>query len=55
MLLSKRMTNRAFDLPFNDFLPEYIAAQAEAMQSEDHAAALQAYREAQARKRRHET
>jgi enoyl-CoA hydratase/carnithine racemase len=51
VLLSKQMTNRAFDLPYADFLEVYFAAQAEAMQSEDHLAALQAYREEQARKR----
>jgi enoyl-CoA hydratase/carnithine racemase len=51
VLLSKQMTNRAFDLPFSDFLEFYFAAQAEAMQSEDHHAALRAYREEQARKR----
>jgi hypothetical protein len=45
------MTNRAFDLPFGDFLEVYFAAQAEAMRSEDHMAALRAYREEQARKR----
>ena len=32
------------------FLPEYFAAQREAMRSADHAAALQAYRDEQARK-----
>jgi enoyl-CoA hydratase/carnithine racemase len=47
VLLSKRMTNLAFDLPFEEFLPEYIAAQAQAIQSKDHAAALQAYRDSQ--------
>jgi enoyl-CoA hydratase len=52
VLFSKRLTNRAFDLPFDEFLPEYFAAQTEAMQSADHIAALQAYREEQARKRR---
>jgi enoyl-CoA hydratase/carnithine racemase len=52
VLLSKQMTNRAFDLPFDTFLPEYFAAQTEAMQSPDHFAALQAYREEQERKRR---
>jgi enoyl-CoA hydratase/carnithine racemase len=51
VLLSKRLTNQAFDLPFEEFLPDYIAAQAEAWHSEEHAAALQAYRDAQARKR----
>jgi enoyl-CoA hydratase/carnithine racemase len=55
VLLSKRLTNQAFDLSFDAFLPEYFAAQTEAMQSADHAAALQAYRDEQARKRRRET
>jgi enoyl-CoA hydratase/carnithine racemase len=52
VLLSKRMTNLAFDLPFDDFLPQYFAAQTEAMRSADHIAALRAYREEQAQKRR---
>jgi len=52
VLLSKRMTNQAFDLPFDDFLPQYFAAQTEAMRSADHLAALRAYREEQAQKRR---
>jgi enoyl-CoA hydratase/carnithine racemase len=51
VLLSKQLTNRAFEMPFDTFLAEYFAAQARAMQSPDHAAALQAYREEQARKR----
>jgi enoyl-CoA hydratase/carnithine racemase len=51
VLLSKQLTNRAFDLPFSDFQEVYFAAQAEAMQSEDHLAALRAYRDEQARKR----
>jgi enoyl-CoA hydratase/carnithine racemase len=51
VLLSKRMTNLAFDLPFEEFLPKYLEAQTEAVQSKDHAAALQAYRDEQARKR----
>jgi enoyl-CoA hydratase len=51
VLLSKQLTNRAFDLPFEAFLPEYFAAQDQTMQSPDHAAALQGYREEQARKR----
>jgi hypothetical protein len=55
VLLSKRMVNRAFDLPFDAFLTEYFAGQNEAMQSEDHAAALQAYREEQDRKHSRET
>jgi len=52
VLLSKRMTNQAFELPFDDFLPQYFAAQTEAMRSADHIAALRAYREEQAQKRR---
>jgi enoyl-CoA hydratase/carnithine racemase len=55
VLLSKQMTNRAFDLPFSDFLEIYFAAQSEAMRSEDHFAALRAYREEQAQKRKRET
>ena len=51
VLLSKQLTNRAFDLPFSEFLEVYFAAQSEAMQSEDHYAALRAYRDEQARKR----
>ena len=51
VLLSKQLTNQAFDSPFSDFLGVYFAAQTEAMQSEDHRAALRAYREQQARKR----
>src|SRR5258706_5413104 len=52
VLLSKQLTNRAFDLPFDAFLEQYFAAQTEAMQSDDHFAALRAYAEEQARKRR---
>jgi enoyl-CoA hydratase/carnithine racemase len=55
VLLSKQLTNRAFDLPFDTFLPEYFAAQTEAMRSADHLAALQAYRDEQARKGRRDT
>ena len=51
VLLSKRLTNQAFDLPFSHFLESYFVAQAEAMQSEDHLAALRVYQEEQARKR----
>jgi enoyl-CoA hydratase/carnithine racemase len=51
VLLSKQLTNRAFDLPFDAFLEQYFAAQTEAMQSDDHFAALRAYGEEQARKR----
>src|SRR5437870_5041596 len=50
VLLSKRLTNQAFDQPLDAFLPEYFAAQREAMRSANHAAALQAYRDEQARK-----
>lgn len=52
ILLSKQLTNRAFDLPFDEFLAEYFAAQTAAMQSADHHAAMDAYREEQARKYR---
>lgn len=51
VLRSKRLTNRAFDLPYDQALAEYFAAQAQAMRSQDHADALRAYREEQARKR----
>jgi enoyl-CoA hydratase/carnithine racemase len=51
VLLSKQMTNRAFDLPFDAFLEEYFAAQTDAMRSQDHFAAMRAYRDEQARKR----
>ncbi len=51
VLLSKQMTNQAFDLPFDEFLLEYFDAQTQAMQSADHLAAMVAYREEQARKR----
>jgi enoyl-CoA hydratase len=51
VLLSKQMTNRAFDLPFDAFLDEYFAAQTDAMRSDDHFAAMRAYREDQACKR----
>jgi enoyl-CoA hydratase/carnithine racemase len=54
LMLSKCQTNQALDLPFDTFLPEHFAAQAKAMQSEDHHAALQVYRDEQARKRRRE-
>ncbi|MEP7200382.1 MAG: enoyl-CoA hydratase/isomerase family protein [Chloroflexota bacterium] len=50
VLLSKQMTNRAFDLPFDEFLQEYFAAQTEAMQSDDHFAAMAAYRAEQNKK-----
>jgi len=48
VLLSKQMTNRTFDLSYDDFLQEYFGAQAQAMQSDDHRTAMQAYREEQA-------
>ena len=51
VLLSKQMTNRAFDLPFDDFLSEYFDAQTEAMGSEDHRAAMRGYRAEQAKKK----
>jgi enoyl-CoA hydratase len=51
VLLSKQMTNRAFDLPFDEFLQEYFAAQAQAMQSDDHVTAMRAYQAEQARKK----
>jgi enoyl-CoA hydratase/carnithine racemase len=51
VLLSKQMTNRAFDLPFDAFLQEYFDAQTRAMASEDHFAAMRAYKEEQERKK----
>jgi len=51
VLLSKQMTNRAFDLPFDEFLAEYFAAQTQAMQSDDHRAAMRAYQAEQVRKK----
>lgn len=51
VLLSKQMTNRAFDLPFDDFLSEYFDAQTEAMASEDHRVAMRAYGAEQAKKK----
>jgi enoyl-CoA hydratase/carnithine racemase len=52
VLLSKQLTNSAFDMPFESFLEDYFAAQTQAMQSDDHFAALRAYQEEQARKSR---
>jgi hypothetical protein len=46
------MTNRAFDLPFDDYLGAYFAEQTKAMQSLDHFDAMRAYREEQARKKK---
>ncbi len=51
VLLSKQMTNRAFDLPFDEFLAEYFAAQTQAMQSDDHRAAMRNYQAEQAQKK----
>ena len=51
VLLSKQMTNRAFDLPFDEFLAEYFAAQTQAMQSGDHRAAMRNYQAEQAKKK----
>jgi len=50
VLLSKQLTNSAFDLPYDAALAEYFAAQTVAMQSSDHQAAMQEYRAEQARK-----
>jgi enoyl-CoA hydratase len=52
VLLSKQMTNRAFDLPFDAFLQEYFDAQAKAMASADHLAAMRAYAAEQASKKK---
>ena len=52
VLLSKQMTNRTFDLSFDDFLREYFAAQTKAMQSEDHFAAMRAYRDEQEKRKK---
>lgn len=52
VLLSKELTNAAFDLPFDETLPRYSAKQALAHQSADHLTAMQAYRDEQARKHR---
>ena len=51
VLLSKQMTNRAFDLPFDEFLAEYFDAQTQAMQSNDHRSAMRAYQAEQAHKK----
>ncbi len=42
---SKHLTNRAFDLEYEDFLQEYFALQGNAQESADHQEALRAYRE----------
>jgi len=52
VLRSKQLTNRAFDLPFDDYLGAYFAEQTKAMQSTDHLAAMSAYREEQERKKK---
>jgi enoyl-CoA hydratase/carnithine racemase len=51
VLLSKQLTNRAFDQPFEEARTAYFAAQAEAMQSADHLNAMSTYRAEQERKR----
>lgn len=51
VLLSKQMTNRAFDLPFDDFLKQYFDAQTQAMSSEDHFAAMRAYKAEEGKKK----
>jgi enoyl-CoA hydratase/carnithine racemase len=51
VLLSKQLTNRAFDQPFEEACTAYFAAQIEAMQSADHLSAMVAYRAEQERKR----
>ena len=50
VLLSKQLTNSAFDLPYEAALAEYFAAQTVAMQSSDHHTAMQEYRVEQTRK-----
>ena len=52
ILLSKQMTNRTFDLSYDVFLQEYFGAQAQAMQSDDHRAAMRAYRDEQQRRKK---
>lgn len=52
VLLSKELTNAAFDLPFDETLPRYFAKQELAHQSADHLDAMQSYRDEQARKHR---
>lgn len=52
VLLSKELTNSAFDQPFDEALPRYFARQELAHQSVDHLNAMQAYRDEQARKQR---
>lgn len=51
VLLSKQLTNHAFDTPYDEALAQYFAGQEQAHQSADHLAAMQAYRHEQARKR----
>ena len=51
VLRSKQLTNQAFDQPYAEALADYFTAQAEAMQSADHLAAMQAYQAEQAHKR----
>lgn len=51
VLRSKQLTNQAFDQPYAEALSTYFTAQAEAMQSTDHLAAMQAYQEEQTRRR----
>jgi enoyl-CoA hydratase/carnithine racemase len=50
VLRSKQLTNQAFDHPYEAALSIYFTAQAEAMQSTDHLAAMQAYQAEQANK-----
>jgi enoyl-CoA hydratase/carnithine racemase len=52
VLRSKQLTNRAFDMPFDDYLSTYFAEQTKAMQSTDHLAAMSAYRDEQERKKK---
>lgn len=54
VLLSKELTNAAFDQPFDEALSRYFANQALAHQSADHLAAMQAYRDEQTRKQRND-
>jgi enoyl-CoA hydratase/carnithine racemase len=51
VLLSKQLTNQAFDLPYDEALTQYFAGQEQAHQSAEHLAAMDAYRDEQARKR----
>ena len=43
VLRSKQLTNQAFDQPYGEALSDYFTAQAEAMRSLDHLAAMQTY------------